>query len=258
MNVRTLWSCLNLQCINTITATDLKLANIMTGVMAYSCHFPCTWCTASKDNLNLCGNYRTIGTCRENSEAFHSNIHEPIFSGNPDKLIIEIIPPPELHLMLVVVNTLYNYMLKEFQHDAEEWVKSCNVSKDLVNGASAFAGNACKTLLNKIDILREKCNIHCLKYVKCFSDFSNFVNSCFFNFSWQKIWGLCFAIQNKLSEPGNLNHSESSCRIFLRAVFLPPNGLWTRLLWRTSDGVLSPRLQKYMGELQSKRHTSRL
>lgn len=147
----------------------------------------------------MCGNYRTIGTCRENSEAFkntgskktnsknfHSNIHEPIFTGNPDTLIIEIIPPPELHLMLGVVNTLYNHMLKEFQHDAEEWAKSCNVSKDFVHGASAFAGNACKTLLNRIDILRAKCNIHCLKYVKCFSDFSNVVNSCFSTFLDEK------------------------------------------------------------------------
>lgn len=193
VNVCTLWSSLHLNDLKVMTiATDLKMANIITGVMAHSSHYPCTWCTASKDLLSKCGSYRTVGSCRENSDAFknsgskkinaknfYSHVYQPIFTGNPETEIIDIIPPPELHLMLGVVNKLYGHMLRECEDDTEKWAKSCNVSREFVHGSPGFAGNACKTLLNKIDLLRAKCSVHCLKYVRCFNDFSSVVNSCF-------------------------------------------------------------------------------
>lgn len=39
--------------------------------------------------------------------------------------------PPELHLMLGVVNTLYANMIKDgFEKDAQNWEKSCNVQRE--------------------------------------------------------------------------------------------------------------------------------
>ena len=39
-------------------------------------------------------------------------INPPVFDTNNDRTFLEIIPPTELHLMLGVVNTLYNNLLK--------------------------------------------------------------------------------------------------------------------------------------------------
>ena len=39
----------------------------------------------------------------------HGNVvHPPLLSGEPDQQVIEILPPPELHLMLGAVNTMFS------------------------------------------------------------------------------------------------------------------------------------------------------
>lgn len=54
-------------------ATDLKLANILAGLMTHASLYPCTWCTALKWNLDQCGDYRTIGDCIRNYEDWKQN-----------------------------------------------------------------------------------------------------------------------------------------------------------------------------------------
>lgn len=70
-------------------------------------------------------------------------------------------------------------MLEECELDSMKWAKQCNVQRQFVHGSPAFAGNACKTLLNRIDSLRAFACIKCLKYVKCFQHFRNVVEACF-------------------------------------------------------------------------------
>jgi hypothetical protein len=93
--------------------------------MWHSSLFPCTWCYAMKDKLDKWGALRTISNCEENftkwlqAEAVKSfkvksalkivSIHrllEALFVS-----LFWIITPPELHLMLDVVNryTLHTY-----------------------------------------------------------------------------------------------------------------------------------------------------
>lgn len=189
-NVSKLWLLLRISTLKGVVATDLKLANILAGLMTHSSSYPCTWCTAFHGKLDVCGEYRTIGSClknysdwlnadglKKNSKNFKNCINPPLFEGDHDEQIIEFIPPPELHLMLGVVNKLYDHMLLEFEEDSIKWAKLCNVERKTTHGV-AFAGNACKTLLNKVDVLRSFCNIGCLKYVRCFQDFQ-VVDTCF-------------------------------------------------------------------------------
>lgn len=172
-------------------ATDLKLANILIGIMSHTSNYPCTWCTAMKGNLDQCGEYRTIGSCLVNYEnwlnsgskkrsakRFQNCVNPPLFAGDHTKEIIDFIPPPELHLLTGTVNKLYDHILSEFEGDAVKWAKMSNVSRNVAFGKFAFAGNACNTLLKKIDILRSICNIGCLKYVECFKNFQLVVQSC--------------------------------------------------------------------------------
>lgn len=191
-NVTKLWSALNLNNFSGTIATDLKLANILAGIMSHSSLYPCTWCYAVKDKLDETGPVRTIknvtdnylnwshaGSIKANAKKFKNCIHLPVIKGN-DKTFLEVIPPPELHLMLGVVNTLYANMLKDgFGKDATDWAKSCNVEREVTHGGTGFKGNSCKILLNKIDILRSGCSLGCLKYVKVFENFRDVVNACF-------------------------------------------------------------------------------
>lgn len=195
-NVHHLWSLLHINNFPGTIATDLKLANILVGIMSHSSSFPCTWCFAGKENLDTCGEKRTMDNCRKNyvewekinfkkslAKKYRNCSNAPVLSRgtNDTRQILDIIAPPELHLMLGVVNTLYNRMKEEYDVECQKWAKRCNATQDFVHGAPAFAGNSCKLLLEKIEILREICRPECLNYVKCFQDFREVVESCFSN-----------------------------------------------------------------------------
>ena len=52
-NVSKLWSCLHLNSLfnekeNVRIAADLKLCNIIIGLMSHSCQHPCTWCDIAR------------------------------------------------------------------------------------------------------------------------------------------------------------------------------------------------------------------
>ncbi|KAJ8679232.1 hypothetical protein QAD02_015019 [Eretmocerus hayati] len=64
-NVRKLWKSLKLDELDFTIATDLKLANILAGLMSHSSTCPCCWCDVEKDNLSRCGNYRTWEDCED-------------------------------------------------------------------------------------------------------------------------------------------------------------------------------------------------
>lgn len=62
------------------------------------------------------------------------------------------------------MNKLFSCLLSEFESDALVWAKSCNGQRELTHGFPAFKGNACKTLLDQIDILRQNRNLGVLEF----------------------------------------------------------------------------------------------
>ncbi|KAJ8671695.1 hypothetical protein QAD02_002954 [Eretmocerus hayati] len=149
-NISMLWSMLKLNDIGRKYAIDLKVANLMAGLMAHGASFPCTWCHAPKDQLSLpCSEVRTnreisdhfllwenAGAEKNLYKEFKNCIHKPIFTGDPDKPIIDIIVPPELHMMLGIVNFLYDNMFEEIEEVTLDWAKFCNVNRKVVRGGS--------------------------------------------------------------------------------------------------------------------------
>lgn len=191
-NVKALWSTIGIKNCEGTTATDLKLANILAGLMSHSSTHPCTYCIAKSGGLIESGELRTIGDISENyanwlesggapstAKEFKNCVNEPIISDNIDDLILDLIPPPELHLMIGIVNTLFDHMVKEFGDEAFAWARACYGHRESKKGGHAFNGNGCKKLLDKVDILRSICSIGCLKYVEVFDNFRRVVDSCF-------------------------------------------------------------------------------
>ena len=71
----------------------------------------------------------------------------PVLSQKNGLLILDVITLPQLHLMLGVLNKVYKHMLMDFEKESLQWAEMCNVHREFVHGAPAFAGNACRTLL---------------------------------------------------------------------------------------------------------------
>ena len=190
-----LFSELNISPFNGTIATDLKLANILVGIMAHSSTYPCTYCYAKSNELHTCGDLRTDENVLNNYEKwlaegkglkslaknYFNCIHPPLITASGDKTFLEIIPPPELHLMLGVVNTVFTHMLKECQSEAESWAEFCHVQREVTHQGSGFNGNACRKLLQNVDVLRSSKNLAVLKYVQVFATFHNVVSACFGN-----------------------------------------------------------------------------
>jgi len=186
-NVLTLWRLLQLTNPSTLSpyciATDLKLANIMVGLMAHGSAHPCTWCDVAKPDLWSTGQLRTLGSIKEkfrdwssaggvlNKAKYHGNcVHEPIFMGAADKKVIDIIPLPELHLMIGPVNTLFNALIKKWP-EALQWADTCSVTREAIHGGS-FTGNSCRKLLRNVNQLEQMCPPECIPFVKTFQAFN--------------------------------------------------------------------------------------
>jgi len=194
MNVLRIWVLLKLKTCVMIPrltyAMDLKLMNIMLGLSSHASIHPCPWCDIQRKSLSEKGALRTFGNIqdnfwrwqghgadRKNARNFFNCIHAPIIFGDKDSKIIDLIPPPELHLLSGTVNTLYDHMVKEWP-GASIWPDMCHVMRNALHGGT-FDGNSCKKLLQNVDILRSKCPVIALKYVNAFSCFNEVVHSCF-------------------------------------------------------------------------------
>lgn len=76
------------------------------------------------NELDSCATYRTVesytrnylnwsksGKLKKNAKIFKDCINVPVFSGEEDVIVLDVIPPLGLHLLLGVVNTLFSHML---------------------------------------------------------------------------------------------------------------------------------------------------
>lgn len=93
---------------------------------------------------------------------------DQIFTCDENKCLLDILPLPEQHLYLGVINGLFKNMEKEFKGVTVSWAQACNVERQVTYD---FNGNDCKQLLKKLDVLSQACLKKCQKYVRAFRDF---------------------------------------------------------------------------------------
>ncbi|XP_047125706.1 uncharacterized protein LOC124807639 isoform X1 [Hydra vulgaris] len=194
-NVKVILSLLDIQEVNFVISCDMKLANILCGLQAHSSSHPCTWCTAESSNLVNCGTLRTFGSLKQsfhafsaagsntkNAKKFRNLVHESVLSLEDSALVIDLIPPMELHLLLGVVNHLFK-ILKNLWPKADEWLQALHIKYQPFHGGQ-FEGNSCNKLLKNLDLLQilaEKYNaFQVFPIIETFRKFENVV-SCFGN-----------------------------------------------------------------------------
>ena len=86
-------------------------------------------------------------------------------------------PPPELHLLLGPVNTMYNGIEKVWP-GVTEWSSKHNVIRSEYHGGM-FEGNECRKLLKNIDSLWTLCPDEHSGYAQALEDFNEVVASCY-------------------------------------------------------------------------------
>ena len=167
-NVKTLLDLLDLNSIRHHLTCDMKLQNVLCGLQGHSSSYPCIYCTGKKP-WDGPGDVRTLGGIKEqvrkflnapNSKKipkdFFNCVNPPLIEGDDEDRIIDILPLPELHLLLGVTNTLL-FKVNELAGDdlVIKWANglSCYQEKQ---GSKQFNGERCVILLNNMESLIKK------------------------------------------------------------------------------------------------------
>lgn len=134
--------------------------------MGNSSTHPCAYCTVNKKDLSTsAGESRTLGSIRQlahkwlasggkdkHAKEFFNCVNIPLLSGDDNTKVLDVCPPPSLHLFLGLMNCIYDNIAKKNPSVAESWAKAANSTRHAQFG---FAGRHCRALLSKHLILHE-------------------------------------------------------------------------------------------------------
>ena len=176
-------------------ATDLKLCNILLGLMNHSSLHPCCWCDIDMYNLDKKGNQRTFASLldlffdyfnanvdRSKAKDFGNVIHTSIIEDDCMDMstpVVFKVPPPELHLLSGPTLHLYD-SLDKLWPGVISWLDSINVKKTDNQGGS-LEGNDCTKMLKNIEKLENICPDMFRGYVDTFKKFNEVLSSCYGN-----------------------------------------------------------------------------
>ena len=130
----------------------------------------------------------TLSRGKYSSAAPYKNcIAAPLIEYEDNVLVLDVIPPMELHLMLGVVNRLYDYLDKALEESAssikaKDWADLLYIERRHYHGGQ-FIGNHCSKLLDEVDILEqlliESGAYIGIPYVEAFRKFKIVKDMCF-------------------------------------------------------------------------------
>lgn len=178
-NIKVLLDLIKIDDIEYINAFDMKLANAYIGIGTAASTYPCAWCELPKKDFNnkehmyIGGKMRTLGEIRKNAKAYQeaainhkkktklssaeylSCEHQPLCNLQDSTLVLDVIPPMELHCHIGATNKLYDdldvsLVQAESTKTAEDWSDHVGVKRPRMHSGE-FNGDQCSALLNKLD-----------------------------------------------------------------------------------------------------------
>ena len=114
---------------------------------------------------------------------FKNCVSHPMIQGNDSDLLIQKIPPPELHLLLRVVNKIFKELQAAVPSVASAWLDKIGIVQPQLHGGE-FTGNMCRRLLKHVACLQDigrRSSQHVLinRFATALSAFNDVVTHCF-------------------------------------------------------------------------------
>ena len=179
-NTKTLMDLINLNSISFSSSVDMKMANCLLGLGTAASTYPCPWCEQPKKTFasDLAGSYnlRSFASIKANAEKYMAAVEQYqgqsklssakflscerlplLIVPDDDQLVIDALPPMELHLFLGVVNHIYNHLDSSLKAGncsitAADWSVPLGMTRAEHYGGQ-FNGNQCQKLLDHVDRL---------------------------------------------------------------------------------------------------------
>ena len=147
---------------------DIKATLQVVGKQTAASKHPCPFCNTS--DMSKCGDLLTVGwIVEQNQQWVDSNLgrshlqffgnceNVPLvtndFEADYNKLILDFCPPPELHVLLGIVNKAIKVLEERIPNEiVKEWVAFAGAQRNAYHGGT-FNGNNCKRLVDAADYL---------------------------------------------------------------------------------------------------------
>ena len=210
-NMKKLIELTNLNRISFLFVSDLKLLLITLGCQCSSSSFPCPYCLVPKKHLGssvdendwdiVVYEERTFGSIDKNQQLFtdiyssdvnnakfcNSAIRPSLIVEADDVRVLDKCPPEELHCLQGFVNhTFWNGLVKVMgsEENALKFPKKAGAIPKDYHG-KVFEGNACRTMLQKVDklldgdVLGDTSIVDAMPYVRAYKAMDKLVHACF-------------------------------------------------------------------------------
>ena len=205
VNVKHILEKVDISAIQFALSADIKMYLTLIGKQSAGCTCNCPFCEGQSPWSEGCW-LLTVGRLKQLHNNFvaegsdvrqaklHGNVfHQPLVSGDDDEKILNMLAPPENHLLTGVVGKVVLEMEKagwSTQKQGELWVREFlrreNCSKASYHGTNSFEGNQARSLLRKADILKRDIlaegfdvAVKCLPFVETLKKFNGVVSACF-------------------------------------------------------------------------------
>ena len=192
-NLRLILEKLNLENVSYYLAFDLKCANAVFGLSSHSGKHSCLWCegpsSLEKGIIRTLGSldywysqYAENGYIKKDMKNFMNVINPRIlyYEENPDTVLEQLIPPPELHILIGFVKSL-GVLLLDAWPGFDQWLVSNNIFQRGYQGRGCDGNNSNRILknLDTLEVDVSKSMPMLLPVVQCLKDFRSVKEACF-------------------------------------------------------------------------------
>ena len=202
-NIQELFNELGLSSLNWMLAGDLKFINEIIGIQGFSSTYCCPYCLKKKPWTGPHAQLRTLGHIRKHAREFReklesgekqwrdapeffSSVNQPLFDEPDWTCILWLIPIPELHLLIGIVNKICDVLnfrwskLSGIEDRFYKWAdKKAKLQRQSYRDKS-FNGPTCKKLLDKKLRLLRYALPYCLRdFVLLFNSIDRIRHACF-------------------------------------------------------------------------------
>ncbi len=113
------------------------------------------------------------------AQKFKNCISFPLLCGDDDAKVLDVVPPPELHLLLGITNKIFDELNSAWGKDkAYKWAYNQCIVRVEYRGGS-MEGNQCQMVLKKAATLCQELPEHLKKFGLALDQFSQVVEGCF-------------------------------------------------------------------------------
>ena len=171
-----------------ILVGDLKIINMLLGLSSHGGKHACPFCegTCSLESGSLrdfaslhswCSKYQELGSNKKQMHKFKNVINECIIDQEASEKVLHVIPPPELHILMGIVNHIVKH-LEGTWPEFEQWRIKQLITKHGYQGGG-YDGNNCRKILRAVKALENALPEGLKQYSTTLEAFQNVVVGCF-------------------------------------------------------------------------------